>query len=277
MDTSIGTNQQTLSFVGNMSTSARNYYVSRWVSPVIYQTSVAANTWNYAFSASESATSCNFPETGNNGPVYVCCYVWKPSDGTKYGDILDGNTASTVDEGTAGQVKGHVVAFTGSAVSSLTSGDACIVFEAWFQVTSTVTTSQTLAFQYDGTTEFTENATGLTQAASYIETPETLQWTAPQNITKTLSDTISISHTGYPTRLAEKIRGPSTQTVTSSETVARLAEETRTAADTTTSGDSVSRTVTGGGPTNIERGSSDTVTTGDSHTRIAGKWRRIGS
>jgi hypothetical protein len=179
LDTNVGSAQTTLAFTGNMATSARNYYVSRWVSPVIYDTSVSAQTWTYAFAARETSTSCNFPCSGNNGAVYVCAYVWKPSNGTKYGNILDGNSAATVDEGSANATVGHVVSFTGSAVSSLTPGDAVIVFEAWFQITSGVTTSQTLTFYYDGATDPTENASGLTNVASYISTPQNLTFTPP--------------------------------------------------------------------------------------------------
>lgn len=148
------------------STSLVNYYVARWVSPVIYNTDIEAQTWNYQFRTEEGNAQANFPVNGTNQPVYVNCYVWKPSNGTKVGTILDGNTASQANEGTPIT---NTVTFSGSAVSSLTGGDAIIVFEAWFRVTQGMTSAYSQTFTYDG------NIAGADD--SFIETPQTISFT----------------------------------------------------------------------------------------------------
>jgi hypothetical protein len=313
MNTTIGSGVQTNAFTGNMAITSRNYYVTRFVSPLIYQTSIAANTWVYAFAHRQTATGCNYPVSGNNAAVRVNIYVWKPSNGTKYGTILDGNTAATVDEGAANATIGHLVNATGSAVSSLTSGDAVIIIEAWFVITSGVATSQTLTYYYDGTTTFTENASGLTQPASYLETPENLTLTAPQNIERTAADTLTLTEStarvkGKPRTAADtttltestarlttkqrassetmtlgetitRVKAPSktsADTITLSETTGRMTEKIRTASDTIAPSDSVARQVTGGGGGGIERSLSDSIGISDSGTRQTNKWRRIG-
>lgn len=174
MDTIKGTSASTLGILSTATT--RTLYYTKFVSPKIYQTSIAANTWTYGFSINETNLNVNFPVSGANQSVWVHCYVWKPSNGTKVGTILDGNTAATVDEQTTGGVaQGHVVTFTGAAVSGLTSGDAVIIFELWFPNVASTTAGITENFVYDGVTVPTENATtGMGGAASYIETPETL-------------------------------------------------------------------------------------------------------
>ena len=178
MDTTIsGVAQTSVSRVGTMAVTSRNYYVTTFVSNPINQTGIAANTWTYAFSASESSTSCNFPCAATNQAVRVNCFVWRPSTGAKVGTILDGNTAITVDEGAVNVQAFHIVTFTGAAVASAAPGDV-IIFEVWFVVTSTISTSQTLAFYYDGTTEYAENGTA-GNAASYLSTPENLVFQSP--------------------------------------------------------------------------------------------------
>ena len=162
MNTTIGTAQQTVSRVGNMATSSRNYYFTKFVSPPIYQTSIAANTWTYAFSASESTVQANFPVPGSSQPVRVNCYVWRPSDGTKVGTILDGNTASDVSEGGTGEEVYHITTFTGSSVAGVQNGDV-IILEVWFVFASTVTSSLTIGFHYDGTTEYANDTTSTSE------------------------------------------------------------------------------------------------------------------
>lgn len=172
MNTTIGSSEQTLALSSTNST--RDLYFSKFVSPLIYQTSIAANTWVYAFDASEGNLSCNFPVSGANQPVYVNIYVWRPSTGAKVGTILDGNTAATVDEAASGGARaGHVVNCTGAAVSGLTSGDAVIIIEIWFRVAGAIA-GNTQTVYYDGAGAITENVAGSSANASYLETPENL-------------------------------------------------------------------------------------------------------
>jgi hypothetical protein len=168
MSTSISTSAQSnLTNASTADAAAHNYYIARWVSPQLNQTSIAANTWTLEFAAKESNTAANFPRSGA-GALHVCAYVWKPSNGTKYGNIIDGNTNADFEEaGTTQTVISGT--FSGAAVSSLTAGDAVIVVELWAIVTQGNTTTRTQDIYYNGTTE---NST--TNEAAFLSTPENL-------------------------------------------------------------------------------------------------------
>lgn len=211
MDTTKGTSQATVSDTP-IGSEITNHYFTKFVSPLLNQTSVAANTWTYAFTAAEGDTSNNFPVDGTNQPVRVCCYVWKPSNGTKYGNILDGNTASTVDEGNANQQRWHIVTFSGSAVSSLTAGDAVIVFEVWFVCDTSASVGGSDIFYFDGTNDTTAENGTTTSAASYLQTPENLtflQGTTYERAPSADSTTVSDSSL---TRIRSLARVPSADT-----------------------------------------------------------------
>jgi len=161
--------QTTLTNTSTGDTNAHNYYCAKFVSNNLNQTSVAANTWTVEYAAIEANAQANYPRSGA-GVMYVNCYVWKPSNGTKYGTILDGNSVSDGEEAGTTQT---VISFTfsGSAVSSLTAGDAVIVFEVWAQVTQASTTARLQTFCFDGTTE-----ASTTNEAAFISTPENLEF-----------------------------------------------------------------------------------------------------
>jgi hypothetical protein len=93
MDTFIGTTQATLTIASTGDTNAHNYYFSRFISNPLNQSGVAANTWSYNFAAYESNAAANFPCSGTS-TVYVNCYVWRPSNQSKVGTILDGASVS---------------------------------------------------------------------------------------------------------------------------------------------------------------------------------------
>lgn len=168
MDINISAQAQTsLANTQTGDTAAHNYYIARWVSPKLDQTSIAANTWNYKFAASEANAAANFPRNGA-GALWINCYVWRTSNGTKVGTILDGNSAADFEEATTGEtlIEGT---FSGSAVSSLNPNDDVIVFEAWAIVTQNTSTARAVTYFYDGTTE-----SSTTNNAAHIETPQTL-------------------------------------------------------------------------------------------------------
>ena len=147
MDTTIGTSETSLSIAQGTGT----YYYTKFVSPLIYQTSIAANTWLYRFGAQSQDTGNNFPVSGNNAAVRVTAYVWKPSNGTKYADIIDSTSAATVDEGAASFKLWKITTFAGSQVTGLTSGDAVIVFEVWFSIAVGTGPSGNCLIYFDGT------------------------------------------------------------------------------------------------------------------------------
>ena len=201
MNTTVsGSAQTSLTNTSTGDTNAHNYYIARWVSPVLNQTSVSANTWTVEFAASEGNAAANFPRSGA-GVMYVNAYVWKPSNGTKYGTILDGNSNADGEEaGTTQTVISYT--FSGAAVNSLTSGDACIVFEMWAQVTQANGTARAQTVFYDGTTE---NSTS--NEAAFISTPENLSFSTAYTrsiATETVSTSDSLGRT------YNAIRKPST-------------------------------------------------------------------
>ena len=149
LSTSIGYLQTSLANTSTGTASQTDYYIGRWVSPQLNQTSVSANTWTLNIATKESGAFANFP-VGGAAPLYVNAYVWKPSNSTKYGTILDGTTTNTAFGPSAGTEQNYVVTFSGSAVSSLTAGDAVIVFEYWARVTQADTSTYTQTVYFNG-------------------------------------------------------------------------------------------------------------------------------
>lgn len=175
MTPAIGSVQATLVLTSNVTTSTQNYYFSRFVSPPLFQLSIAANTWTYNFAANQGNIRANFPVNGTNQPVRVNCYVWRPSTSTKIGTILDGNTQSTIDEPSPNSEVAHHVSFTGAAVSSMTDDDV-LIFEVWFVIIQQQSAAFTDVFYYDGSVVNTTDNSTVSDHASFIETPEDLSF-----------------------------------------------------------------------------------------------------
>ena len=174
MTTTIGTTQSILTLTTNAVTSQQAYYFTKFVSAPINQTGVAANTWTYNFAArSPVAGFANYPGAGTNQPVRINVYVWRPSTSAVVGTILDGNTASTVDEVASSSILVQQATFSGAAVSSAQAGDV-IVCEIWFVLTQQLGTANACEFAYDGTTANTTKNATVTNHASFLETPENI-------------------------------------------------------------------------------------------------------
>lgn len=196
MDTTIGTAQVQLDFTNSATRSNVWGYMSKFVSPSLNQTSVAANTWRWNFAAQVNNTALDdYPTPGANNTVPVCCYVWRPSTGAKVANILDGNASDTYrDVAGFGQTteRSEDGTFIGSAVTCQVND--VIVFEAWCRVKSSVTTSAVISFMYDGTTVTLTNNTAVSNHASFIETPENLSFIAggaPIDMTESAAKTYS--------------------------------------------------------------------------------------
>jgi hypothetical protein len=156
-----------------------DYYFTKFVSPPLYQSSLASNTWTYNFAAQESSVSANFPCAGANQVVYVNAYVWRPTTTTKIGTILDGNTAATYTEPSGALVEtSEHGTFSGSSVSSMQNGDV-IIIEIWFRITMGVASLRSLTFDYNGTTETRNSGTTVSNHPSFLETPENLVLVQP--------------------------------------------------------------------------------------------------
>jgi hypothetical protein len=271
MNITKGSAQASRTFVTEATASARTMYVTRFVSPLLYQTSIPAGTWVYNFAALEQVTTCNFPCNGNNKAVYVCLYAWKPSNGTKYANIFDANsTGATASEGAANVEKSQEVTFSGAAVSSLVSGDVVLVFEVWFDMTQGTATANNLGFYYDGTTE-TAGGSTVSNHASFIKTlGMDLNFTAI--ITRSISEP-SISFSDALARLASKFRAIA-NTITFTDNVTRSALKKRSISEpSVVFSDSISIVVT---TPVIMRNISDSIPSiSDSVSRSALKKRSI--
>jgi hypothetical protein len=188
MDTTLGTGQTSLAITRAISDSTdKTFYISKWISPELDMTAIAANTWTWNFAIKASGTVFDYPSNTVDERVPITCYVWRPGTGTKVGNIVDagkgsasignnyydvGNNSS--DPGTPNSFEcAENGTFTGSAVASVQTGDV-IVIEAWAYIDTANTNSRTFSFFYDGNVITTTNGPTVTDHAAFLETPETL-------------------------------------------------------------------------------------------------------
>ncbi|HTH22967.1 MAG TPA: hypothetical protein VL854_12170, partial [Nitrososphaeraceae archaeon] len=61
MNTTIGVSQANLTNTSTADTNAHNYYVTRFVSPVLWQGNISAQTWTVEYAAKEANAAANFP------------------------------------------------------------------------------------------------------------------------------------------------------------------------------------------------------------------------
>jgi hypothetical protein len=235
MDSTIGSAQTSKNCATNASTSLQVSRFTRFVSPVLGVTSIAANTWNYAFAVSEDNVNANFPVSGQNGhDIWVNVFVWNTNNSTKVGNIIDGlgGAGAEYQEPTTAATEVSVFGtFAGAAVNSIPAGSV-ICYEAIFQFQQNNTTARTITLYYDGVTETNNNGTTVSNHASYIETPQALTF-AGGNVVKTLTSTVTLSQTLARSK-GRKV-APGAQTVTISSTPTRLTTKKRApAAETVT-------------------------------------------
>ena len=225
MDTNIGTTQNSIDCATNASTSAQVCHFTRFVTRTFSNTSISANTWNYAFAVEEDNVNANFPCSSTGKSITVSVYVWNPATSSKVGDILDGSSNTNFNEPSSSATETSVFGtFAGSAVNSIPSG-CIIVYECMFQITQNNATARTLTFYYDGNTENNANGNTVSSHASYIETPQTI--TFQNNAVKAITSTVTIGAT-VPVRKKAAIKAVPAQTVTSStSSLTRLATKTR--------------------------------------------------
>lgn len=186
MNTTIGTSQTSLANISLLFTAQKTYYCARFVSPKLGQTSITANTWTYSFATQQSNTQARFPLLSGN-PVYLNIYVWRTSTQATLGTIVDGATANiTYTAGTT--ERAFTTTITGSAVSSINTGDDVLVCEVWFKKTQgSAAGGYTQTFYFDGATENTTNNTAGSDHATFISTPETITFGAPPPVDTTVT------------------------------------------------------------------------------------------
>lgn len=260
MNTTIGVGPQVQKrAVTQAITAQRAYYFTRFVSDAINQTSIAANTWTFNFAIRESNANANFPVT-TSGSANVCCYVWRPGTG-KVGDILNSATGTeTIDEATTGITVRHTT-FSGSAVASTQLGDV-IVMEIIFQTTQGNATSRNDDFFYDGSTENTTVGATVTDHASFLETPETITFSAGTNYTRSPStETVDVSDSSL-TRILSAARAPSADSSSIGETLTRTTQAFRSpSSDSVTTAEDLTRSKTW-----VRATAADDITIADSST-----------
>lgn len=170
MDSSIGVAQASKALTCLASVSTQKLYFTRFCSPPLNMTSLASDTWNFAFAAKEATTNINFPCSGASQVVNVTAYIWRPSDGTKIATILDGNSTANFNEPASATLEKSVFGtFAGAGVSFAANDIICI--EIYFSCAVSQASAQVATFYYDGTTETNVNGTTVSNHASYIETP----------------------------------------------------------------------------------------------------------
>jgi hypothetical protein len=212
MDTTIGVAQTSKVVTTNASASAQIIYFTRFVSEPLNTTSVSANTWTLGFAVQESNANANYPVT-TSGALRITAYVWRPSDGSLVGDILDG-TGPTVAEATTSETT-KFGTFSGSAVTCQVGDVICMEFT--YSVTQGTAAARTDTLYYDGTTEPASDNAAASNAASFLSTPQTLSFAKVRALA-----TETVTSSGTAANLEAKQRALATETVTKSETVARL-------------------------------------------------------
>lgn len=173
MDLNIGAGQTSINITTGANTNAQNNFLRTFVSPPLIGDQVVGGG-NMILNAAEQESSLNA-----NFWINSCCvYVWRPSTGTKVGNVRDaagtslGGSEPSASNST--QVS-HITAITTSAVNAL-NGDV-VICEIWTRTTQSQATAYTAIFQYDGTTENTTENAVVTNHASFLELNENLNFT----------------------------------------------------------------------------------------------------
>lgn len=175
MNDTIGTSQT--SKVINIASVSGNqsYYVTRFVSPTLAAQTIPAGDWGYGWAAAISATSIDFPVSSTNKSIPITCYVWRPSSGSKVGDILNGSSAATYSEpSSTSSEQSEFGTFSGSSIT-VQQGDV-ICFEVLFTLDHGTGSGRTATYYYDGTTENLTTRTVVSNHASLLIAPVTLDF-----------------------------------------------------------------------------------------------------
>ena len=171
MDRSIGTSQTSLSFTG--ATDSTRNFMGFFSSPPFNRTqTVGGNVMEILVASSESDLGANFWINS------LTVYVWRPSTGTKVGQLLDnstGNSLGGAEPLTANNAYPDYITSIASAQVNASVGDV-IICEVWNTVATGSIIPYTCSFYFDGTIETTNQSTIVTSQASYIKFSETLSF-----------------------------------------------------------------------------------------------------
>lgn len=164
-----------LKSIDNVSSLARRYYFTRFVSEPLTAQTISANTWTFNIGTYQSNVVLNFPVTGANQTQYACVYVWRPSTTSVVGFIINGNTNAQWNEYTNGATYNcQNVTFSGSSVTAQLNDVICQ--EMIFQIDPDSSSAYVMYIRYDGSTIVTTPGTENTDIASFLETPQNLNF-----------------------------------------------------------------------------------------------------
>lgn len=131
--------------------------IRKWVSNVLGGGDILPQNWTVGISVLENNAAANYF-------LALSIYVIK-ADGTVRGFIYDSSTALGAEFPTTST--GRVQTVAGAAVTGVLNTDQLVV-EVWGQGIQTLTTSRTITFKWDGTTDPTDGVT-TTDCAAYIQ------------------------------------------------------------------------------------------------------------
>ncbi|MDR4491373.1 MAG: hypothetical protein R2685_10810 [Candidatus Nitrosocosmicus sp.] len=189
MNTTIGASQTSKQVTLTSSTSLLNYYFTRFVSEPLAAQTITAQTWTYNFATAESALAANAPVSGTNKAIMVTCYVWRPSTGTKVGDIANGTGISSTtysEPASANSESSQHGTFSGSSVTVQEGDVLCLEMIFDVQMGSTGN-GRTFTIYYDGATETESTRTVVSDHASFLSVPINISF---QNLGEVIDMTI---------------------------------------------------------------------------------------
>jgi len=163
-----GSSQVSVSGIYNSGSSPLYTLARIWVGPAMAAQTLTGGQSGYAFAMGAT-------ESGGNMNLYLrwFAYIWRLGSGnvkTVISPISDDAEVATSETG-------YVTAATGASGDYSILADDRLVVELWFDIRNTKSTNYTATGYYEGTTDPVD-ASAISDAASYFECPQTLNYPA---------------------------------------------------------------------------------------------------
>jgi len=171
MDGTIGVLQVGPTGASAAQSTKQNNWFRRFVSQPLAAQTFGSGTWQIRAAIKVSNISSPWQ-------ISACVYVWRPSNGTRIGIVLDAVTTGVGTAATAVETDTTLVALSGSGSNVTCIAGDILVIEVWGTVTQTSTTSRTWTLFFDGTTEGST-----TSNAAFINAPAAITLLAPVVVT----------------------------------------------------------------------------------------------
>lgn len=171
-----GPGNNTSSRTSAATTAAQSGFLRAWGSAALEAQTIAAATWTFAGGFNESNAAAN-------AFLALAVYIWRPSTSSKVDTIYDSATALGTEWPSS--EAGIVATFSGSSVTTQ-SGDILVV-EVWVVATQGGSMAYANSIYYEGSTRPTQG-TATTNAASYIECPNTITFQGAVSINASVTD-----------------------------------------------------------------------------------------